>query len=137
MHSSQTSSLEKGMTEAGYMLKRFSDVLAVLFAFVVGTLRPSLLNSVYFVVSLVLITWWSTKKPVYRCALYGLACTNLLLQSSLQSHQAVPHRLHDHPPDGSLHLPVAVDQVRDRARRPRGEDDQADEPGARVGVQHA
>ena len=49
-----------------------SSKFAVLLTFFVGTLKPSLLSAVYFVIALLLITWWAMLQPLYRLVLAAI-----------------------------------------------------------------
>lgn len=61
-----------------YTLKRLSDVLTIILTFVVGTIQPSALSSVYFIIALVLTTWWSMLQPLYRCVESYLFCCKFI-----------------------------------------------------------
>lgn len=47
-------------------LQRLSDILLTLFTVFIGIIQPSLLNAVYFVIFLVLLTWYSVYVPLGR-----------------------------------------------------------------------
>uniref|UniRef100_A0A914C7C0 Piezo-type mechanosensitive ion channel component n=1 Tax=Acrobeloides nanus TaxID=290746 RepID=A0A914C7C0_9BILA len=47
-------------------LKRLSDILLMLFVVITGIVQPSLLNAVYFLVFLLVITWWALYTPLKR-----------------------------------------------------------------------
>ncbi|KAI1733341.1 piezo-type mechanosensitive ion channel component [Ditylenchus destructor] len=47
-------------------LKRVSDVLLMLFVVAIGAIQPSILNSAYFAIFLVVLTWWALYTPLRR-----------------------------------------------------------------------
>ncbi len=50
-------------------MRQASDVMAVVLLCLVGTVWPSVLSALYFVIFLGLVLWWSIYKPVKRRAL--------------------------------------------------------------------
>ncbi|VDK58230.1 unnamed protein product [Anisakis simplex] len=47
-------------------LKRLGDVAIILFIGLVGIIQPSILNSMYFISFLFVVTWWSSYTPFHR-----------------------------------------------------------------------
>lgn len=77
-----TSSTSRGAVEPSHFtdsllaaLKRSSDVSVILFVALVGIIQPSLLNAVYFIVFLVVATWYAVYAPIRRHIYNGIKLT--------------------------------------------------------------
>lgn len=79
-------------------------MLAILFTFVVGTIQPSLLSSVYFFTALMLVTWWAMLQPLYRRYVnrikMTLVCYALLHMTTIYVYQL--GYFSDRVPSGSM-----------------------------------
>jgi hypothetical protein len=55
-------------------VKRASDIALMFFVVLVGIVQPSILNALYFVVFLVVITWWALYTPLRRPTFNAIKC---------------------------------------------------------------
>ncbi|KAH7693998.1 FAM38A protein 1, partial [Aphelenchoides avenae] len=55
-------------------LKRASDVCLMFFVVLVGIVQPSLLNAPYFIMFLIVLTWWALYTPLRRLTFNRIKC---------------------------------------------------------------